>query len=117
MKRREAGFTLIEALVALAILGVALAAVLRAYGAGFRSAERAEVQTHALLLAESRLAEAAATLTEPGENRGQAEGDAWRVAATSFPLEGVEKPLLRIEVRVAGPNGGEARLVTLRLAP
>jgi general secretion pathway protein I len=117
MRRREAGFTLIEALVALAILGVALAAVLRAYGAGFRSAEGAEMQTHALLLAESRLAEAAATLTEPGEIRGEADGYAWRVAAAPFPIGGVEKPLLRIEVRVAAPNGAEARLVTLRLAP
>jgi general secretion pathway protein I len=117
MKRRDAGFTLIEALVALAILGVALAAVLRAYGAGFRSAERSEMQTQALLRAESRLAEAAATLTEPGERRGDAGGYAWRVAATPFPVEGVEKPLLRIEVRVAAPDGAEARLVTLRLPP
>lgn len=117
MKRGDSGFTLIEALVALAILGVALAAVLRAYGAGFRSAERAEMQTHALLLAESRLAEAAATLTAPGESRGVAGGYAWRVTAAPFPVEGVVEPLLRIEVRVAAPGGAEASLVTLRLRP
>jgi general secretion pathway protein I len=115
--RREAGFTLIEALVALAILGVALAAVLRAYGAGFRSAERAGMQTHALLLAESRLAEAAATMTGPGERRGAAGGYSWRVIAAPFPVEGVEQPLLRLEARVAAPDGAEARLVTLRLRP
>ena len=117
MRRGEAGFTLIEALVALAILGVALAAVLRAYGAGFRSAERAEMQTHALLLAESRLAEAATTLREPGERRGSDGGYAWRVSAAPFPIDGVAKPLLRLEVRVSAPNGSEARLTTLRLPP
>lgn len=115
--RRDAGFTLIEALVALAILGVALAAVLRAYGAGFRSAERAEAATHALLLAESKLAEAAATLREPSDQRGVEGAYAWRVIAQPYPVEGVERPLLRLEVRVAGPDGGEARLATLRLAP
>ena len=117
MKRGDTGFTLIEALVALAILGVALAAVLRAYGAGFRSAERAEMQTHALLLAESRLAEAATTLTEPGESRGREAGYAWRVTAAPFPVEGVDEPLLRIDVRVVAPDGSEARLGTLRLPP
>ena len=117
MKRGEAGFTLIEALVALAILGVALAAVLRAYGAGFSSAERAAMQTHALLLAESRLAEAMATMSEPGESRGDAGGYSWRLTASAFSLEGVAKPLLRLEIRVAAPNGAEARLVSLRLPP
>lgn len=117
MKRGEAGFTLIEALVALAILGVALASVLRAYGAGFRSAERAEMQTHALLLADSRLAEATTMLTEPGESRGREAGYAWRVTASPFPVQGVDEPLLRIEVRVVAPDGAEARLATLRLPP
>lgn len=115
--RRDAGFTLIEALVALAILGVALAAVLRAYGAGFRAAERAEAQTQALLIAESKLAEAAATVREAGELRGTEGAYAWRVTAAPHEAEGADKPLLRLEVRVAGPDGGEVRLATLRLQP
>lgn len=113
--KREAGFTLIEALVALAVLGVVLASVLRAYGAGFRSAERAESRTQALLIAESRLAEAAATVNEAGETSGAQGPYAWRVVAAPFALEGVEKPLLRLEARVVAPDGGEVRLVTLRL--
>ena len=115
--KREAGFTLIEALVALAVLGVVLAAVLRAYGAGFRSAERAETRTQALLIAESRLAEAAASLREPGEASGAQGPYAWRIVAAPFPLDGVEKPLLRLEARVVAPDGGEVRLATLRLRP
>lgn len=115
--RREAGFTLIEALVALAVLGVVLAAVLRAYGAGFRSAEQAEDRTRALLIAESRLAEALATTIAPGEWSGAQGPYGWRVVAAPYPLEGAAKPLLRLEARVRSPDGAEVRLVSLRLAP
>ena len=58
------GFTLLEAVVALAILGLAGVAALEALGAEVRGAERARSTTTAAALAQERMA--AVTLLPPG---------------------------------------------------
>jgi len=53
----QAGFTLLEVLIALAIVGVALAAVMRALGVGAGNALAAQQRSLALQAAENRLVE------------------------------------------------------------
>jgi type II secretion system protein I len=57
------GFTLLEVLVALAILGVSIASVLRLIGVSARAATRTEAMTRALFVAEE-LMEELSTLNE-----------------------------------------------------
>jgi general secretion pathway protein I len=78
------GFSLIEVLVALAVLGLALSALLPRTALGGLAAERAQRTEVAVLLAEDLLAQAGRTLTVvPGrtiEGRTEA-GFSWRVTA------------------------------------
>ncbi|PPD28397.1 MAG: hypothetical protein CTY20_10295 [Hyphomicrobium sp.] len=53
---REAGFSLIETVVALAILALALGALYRNFDSGWRGVRRAEIEAEALEVAKSRLA-------------------------------------------------------------
>ena len=56
------GFTLLEVLVAFAIAGLTLAAVLPLFGTSLRASAVVERRTAALLIAESKLAEVGATV-------------------------------------------------------
>jgi general secretion pathway protein I len=55
--RRRAGFTLLELMVALAILAIALPAVMRAVGAATRQLDEVRLRTLAGWVADNRLAE------------------------------------------------------------
>ena len=54
------GFTLIEVLIALAILSIALAATMRATGMATTTAETVKIKTYATWVAENRLAQISA---------------------------------------------------------
>ena len=77
------GFTLLETLVALAIVGLAVAAVLQVLGASARSAERARTTTEALFVAED-LMEEMVSLDE-SELRARA-GDSGELSERRTPL-------------------------------
>ena len=55
MKRRDKGFTLVEVLIAFAILSLVLIGVFRSLALGQRGANEQALQTTALRLAESKL--------------------------------------------------------------
>lgn len=82
-----AGFTLIEVLIALAILSIALAAAMRAASMATVSAEEAKLRTYATWVAQNRAAELTARRVFPavGIENGGAEmgGIAFRWTATS----------------------------------
>lgn len=72
--RRAPGFTLLEVLVAVAILAVALGVLLQTFSTGLRSVASAERRTIATLLAESKLAAIGIeTPLEAGETSGEFE--------------------------------------------
>lgn len=99
------GFTLVEILVALAIVTVALAAGMRALAQSTESATALKQRTLALWVAQNRLAEAqlATPWPAPGVNAGTAQQAraqfAWRetIAGTPNPA------FRRIEIVVADP--------------
>ncbi len=119
----SSGFSLIEVLFALAVVGLALGATAALFGNFGLGHEAADDADHALALAEDTLAEAgfAAPLV-PGARAGRAGRFAWRLAVASFG-DADETPenlrLYRLEARISWREGfSERRLVlsTLRLA-
>jgi general secretion pathway protein I len=80
--RRRPGFSLIEVLVALAILGIALGARMPRISLGGLAAERAERTEAAVMLAEQLLAEAGRTipmLSGRGVDGTTPDGYSWRL--------------------------------------
>lgn len=91
-KRHIRGFTLIEILVALVILGLSLGVVMQIFSAGLQRAGRTEARAVAVQLAESKLATVGIEepLTE-GETSGQFDDRfRWRVLVRSHRPAGGE---------------------------
>src|SRR5512140_2229184 len=104
-RRHGRGFTLIEILVALAIVAVALAAGMRAVAQSSDAATLLKSRTLALWVAQNRLA--AAQLENPWPALGFREGEAQQ-ARTRFvwreTVAGTPNPTFRkIEITVADP--------------
>ena len=104
-RRRARGFTLIEILVALAIVAVALAAGMRAVAQSSDAATLLKDRTLALWVAQNRLA--AAQLANPWPALGFRDGEAQQ-AHTRFvwreTVEGTPNPAFRkIEITVVDP--------------
>jgi general secretion pathway protein I len=104
-RKRARGFTLIEVLVALAVVAVALAAGMRALAQSSDGASSLKARTLALWVAQNRLAQA--QLAQPWPARGTASGDemqagmrlAWRETVSDTP----NPAFRRIEIVVADP--------------
>ena len=118
------GFTLIEALVALAVLAAGLAAIGQLGFATVAAARRAE--TRLLLTATARRAFAAlpdrAALGD-GVHSGHIDGVDWRVQTSPFPFAAPGAPARTMWVPqamrliVSGPTGGQIVVDTIRLRP
>ncbi len=112
---RGRGFTLVEILVALAIVAVALAAGMRALAQGADTASALKARTLALWVAQNRLA--AAQMSTPWPALGNASGDVvqagtrfvWRVSIGNTP----NPAFRRIAITVADPETPDYALAQL----
>jgi general secretion pathway protein I len=124
-ERRLTGFTLIEVLIALAIVGLALGAVAGVFSNGLIGHETASDAEAALALAEEQLALASAPLQPSARSGIYAGRFAWQTAVSPYDDGGKEADmpdslprLYRIAVSVAWHDGHRSRelsLSTLRL--
>ena len=109
------GFTLIEVLVALAIVAVALTAGMRALAESADSASSLKARTLALWVAQNRLA--ATQLADPLPNAGTTNGDelqagatfAWRRTVSTTPNPSFRK----VEIVVTDPAQPDYALARL----
>ena len=122
----DAGFTLIEVVVAFAIVAVALGALLQIFSTGLRGLEATETRVVAARLAQSKLA--AIGIEEPleeGETTGAFDnGYRWETRISAFGDESPTQP--RVSVRAyevivtvswdRGLRQNAISLTTLRLA-
>lgn len=123
--RGNAGFSLVEVLFALAIVGLALGTAASVFRNGILGHQAASDVDTALALAEEQLA--AAGVAEPlreGDRQGVfADRFAWHLAVAPDPDAGAAPPsfkLYRLSATVAWRDGMRQReiaLETLRLAP
>src|SRR5713101_3598620 len=114
MRRRDAGFTLVEVIVAFAIVTIVLAALYQAIAGAYRGYARAQVREQTLALARAHLeAVGIEGPLQPGETTGRyATGVVWRLAiepveTASYKgrtfrilleaLDHGDQPLLRLE--------------------
>lgn len=124
---REAGFSLIEVLVSLAVTGIALGAAFFLFGSALRGSLHAERTTMATLVAESKLAEAGiAAPLQPGRTAGRTgDGYAWVTEVRPYRVlrdDGTASlPVNAFEVVVTVAWGDDdhsaVSLRTLRLRP
>ena len=117
-RQSEAGFTLIEMLVALAIFSLAALALLRLGGATATNSARLQDQAIAQIVARNLAVE---TLSDPepppfGTTIGQAVNGGRRWAWTRTVARSPEARIQQIEIAVAPADGGpgRARLTVFR---
>jgi general secretion pathway protein I len=123
--RPAAGFTLLEVIVALAIAGLAFAALFRAGGTGLFAVDTAGRLEEAVARAQSHLAAVGrdAALLQGDANGDDGDGYHWwlhvrplaeRLAQQQGPSQRSMTTLYEVEVRISWTTGGQQRSVTLR---
>lgn len=118
-RRREDGFTLLEVLVAFAILTFALSALLLAFATGLRTTGRSAAIATATLQAQSLMDQVGNTipLREADLSGVLEDGARWKVAVVPFDTGDFGGAAYRVEIDVASDGGRSVTLTSLRLAP
>ncbi len=114
----EAGFTLLEVLVAVTILGIGLAALMEGFAAGVLLLQNTRNSSIAIILAEGKLAEVENGLetADAGDFRNAGEEYSryrWRVAREPGEAEGVQK--VTVTVSWDSPRGVKSYVLSSAL--
>jgi general secretion pathway protein I len=120
--RRSGGFTLLEVIVAFAILSLSLGVIYQVFGQGLKAADQAEKFTLATLRAQSLLAEVG--ITSPlavGSSSGvTADGYRWQIETMEYRAafdDEITPHSYQIGVSVGwGTGEQEVKLTSIRLA-
>ena len=123
--RTSGGFTLVEALVALTILAVSVAAIYQSYSGGLVSSERSTDVAMATLEARSKVAEIGITIPlEIGTTRGKTKrGATWTIKIDDDPVplqarsSSLGMKLYRVKVSIELREGKELEISTFRIGP
>ena len=112
MNRRQRGFTLLEALIALAIVAIGLTAALRASGVGTEGVIEHRSRLLALWLAQDVAAERTARgdWPAPGDSSSEAEMAGQRFLVRQAVKDTPNPRFRRIEISVASPAEPERAL-------
>jgi general secretion pathway protein I len=103
---RSSGFSLLEVVVALAIMSIALGVLYRAVGGGVRTVGDLSAHSRAVVIGESLLQMRDAVPAEGWNESGQWEGFRWSVASTPYDaVAGTAVALHRVQVDVAWSDG------------
>lgn len=105
---KDAGFSLIEALVALAVLAIATVGLMRTVETHIDSTRGLERRSTAMWVAENRLAELQAGA--PGAEQVQMLGQQWRVAVDRRRTEDPEIERVRVHVFAGAEQSALATL-------
>jgi type II secretion system protein I len=115
VRRQDSGFTLIEILVSLAIMGLVLPIVLMAFTNGARSRAVAANRTTAAYLLRDKITEMEATgVPEVGDDAGEFEAGTtytWQTSVATTDIEG----LYDVTVAILWTERGEERSFSIRL--
>ena len=115
---KQAGFSLIEVVVALAIVALMLGAIYQVSNGAVRSTVRTDNYLRALAMAQSRLAEASAMqVAKVGTVLGSTDGVAWSRSIKPFAAPPPTKDTRLYQVSVtATRSGSKVTLETLVIA-
>ena len=110
----SAGFSLLELVVALAIMSIALGVLYRAVGGGVRTVGDLSAYSRAVSIGESVLQLRASVPAEGWSETGQWEGYRWSVASTPYEAAaGSAVALHRVRVNVVWSDGLRERSFSL----
>ncbi len=113
---RNSGFTLLEVIIAIAIMGISIVLIMQLFSGGLRSGKTAADYTTAVIHAREKMEE---TLINPSTSTGDfGDGYSWQAEAAPYSHgEKEDSKLLKITVKVSWSEKNRAvELVTLKAA-
>ena len=120
----EKGFTLIEALVALAIIAAVLSSIAAVIGTTVKGTRKIDQRLALTGAAETLFAVLPPrNLLKPGRQSGELAGHRWRIDIAPLNLAAQEVPQtspfvpLAVNLRMQAPDGPAIQITTVRLVP
>lgn len=111
----QAGFAIVETLVASAIIAAMLGVTYQAMQTSARQSRMVEDRRLATLVAQTQMAAIGASVTGNfGETRGTTSGVDWRIVAVPYRADGANSGRIKLDLISVSAGLGNRELVTLR---